>query len=332
MILSAWRDGFRRVLAARAVIAGVFLVTLLAALPLMIAVRGMIETSLGRSLRADAVADGVDIDWWQEFTTQTAGLGATFTPSVIGFATTLDSVSGILDARRPQTQVAAAVALYLVVWTFIAGGILDRYARQRPTRAHGFFASAGVFFWRFLRLAIAAGVVYGFLFAYAHGWLFDDLYRRLTRDVAVERTAFLWRAALYVVFGSLLLATTIVFDYARIRMVVEDRRSAVGALGAALGFIIRRRGRVFGLYALNALTFVVLAAIWALVAPGAGGAGFSMWVGLALGQIYVLARLVLKLQFMASQTAIFQASLAHAAYTAAPQPVWPDSPEAELMA
>lgn len=331
MILSSWRDGFKRVFAAPAVVAGVFLITLLAALPLAITMRGMIDAHLGRSLRSEAVAGGVDNDWWQEFTFQTSGLGTTFTPSVIGFATTLDSVSSVLDGRPQQVQVAGALAIYLVAWTFVSGGILDRYARQRRTRAHGFFAASGVYFWRFLRLGVIAGIVYWFLFAYVHKWLFDDLYTWLTRDLAVERTAFLWRAALYLIFGAMLIKASVILDYARIRMVVEDRRSAIGSLLAALGFIVRRRRRVTGLYALNALGFVVLIGIWALVAPGAGGAGFSMWMGFALSQAYVLARLLLKLQFMASQTALFQASLAHAAYTAAPEPVWPESPAAELI-
>ena len=44
-----------------------------------------------------------------------------------------------------------------------------------------------------------------------------------------------------------------------------------------------------------------------------------------------VARLLLKLQFLASQTALFQTNLAHAAYTAAPEPVWPDSPAAESI-
>ena len=331
VVLRSWFDGVRRVFAAPAVVAGVFLITLLAALPLAITMRGMIETHLGRSLRSEAVAESVDTDWWQEFTSQTSWLGTTFTPSVIGFAATLDSVSSVLDARPQQVQVTGALAVYLVVWVFLSGGVIDRFARQRRTRAHGFFAAAGVFFWRFLRLGVIAGIVYWFLFAYVHEWLFDDLYRWLTRDLAVERTAFLWRAALYLLFGLTLIKTTLVFDYARIRMVVEDRRSAIGSLAAALGFIVRRRGRVFGLYAMNALVFVVLIAVWALVAPGAGGAGVSMWVGFALSQAYVLARLLLKLQFIASQTALFQRSLAHAVYTAAPEPMWPESPAAEAI-
>jgi hypothetical protein len=56
-----------------------------------------------------------------------------------------------------------------------------------------------------------------------------------------------------------------------------------------------------------------------------------MWFAFALGQLYLFARLLLKLHFMASQTALFQANLAHAGYTAAPVPGWPESPAAESI-
>ncbi len=240
---SCWFDGFRRVFRAKAVLGGVFVITLLAALPLAIAMRGMIEAHLGRSLAASQAADAVDNDWWQEFTAQTSGLGTTFTPSVIGFAAPLDNISSVLDGQREQVLVTGALAVYLLVWLFLSGGIIDRYARQRPTRAHGFFAAAGAYFWRFLRLGIAAGIAYWFLFAYVHEWLFNDLYTWLTRDLSVERTAFAWRATLYAVFGALLMTVNVIIDYAKIRMVVEDRRSAIGALMAALAFITRRPGQ-----------------------------------------------------------------------------------------
>ena len=110
----------------------------------------------------------------------------------------------------------------------------------------------------------------------------------------------------------------------------QCRRSAIGALFASLSFIGRRPGSVAGLYALNALLFLMVIAVWAAVAPGAGGGGIWIWVGFAISQLYVIARLVLKLQFIASQTALFQSALAHAGYVAAPAPVWPDSPAAEL--
>jgi hypothetical protein len=332
MIVAAWRDGWRRVAAAPAILAGVFIMTLLTALPLMLTMRAMLEAHLGRSMMADAAADSINWDWWQEFTSQASGVGTTFTPSIIGFASTLDSVSRVLDADFDLMPVAGAIAAYLVTWTFLAGGVLDRYARQRPVRANGFFAAAGVFFWRFLRLGAIAAIAYWFLFAYVHEWLFTDWYVKATRDLDVERTAFIWRAGLYAVFGALLLAANVLFDYARVRLVVEDRRSAIGALLAALGFVARNAGAVSGVYGLNAAVLLAVFAAWAAVAPGAGGAGLSVWLTFAATQLYVLARLAIKLQFMASQTALFQRRLAHAGYTAAPEPRWPESPGAEAIA
>src|SRR5687767_10806456 len=99
MVLGSWRDGWRRVFAARAIAAGVFLATILAALPLALAMRGLIEGHLGTSMMADRAAEDVNYDWWQEFASQAAGLGTTLTPSVIGFAATLDNISSLLEAQ-----------------------------------------------------------------------------------------------------------------------------------------------------------------------------------------------------------------------------------------
>ena len=318
MVLGSWRDGWRRVFGAPAIIAGVFTATLLATLPLAMTLRSSLQTHLGSSLMADGAADGVNYDWWQEFTSQATGVGTTFTPSIIGFATTLDSVSGLLDRRALITPIAWAVGLYVSAWTFLSGGILDRYARGRRTGAGGFFAASGTFFFRFLRLAAVAGVVYWFLFAYVHQWLFEKWYVRATRDLSIEPTVFLWRIGMYAIFGGLLALAATVFDYARVRAVVEDRRSMVWALAAALRFIIRNPTRVATLFAANAVVFLLVIAAWARLAPGAGGVGFSLWAGLTATQCYILARLVVKLQFMASETALFQRALAHAGYAAAP--------------
>jgi hypothetical protein len=330
-LIEIWRDGWKRVLAAPAIAAGVFAMTFVLALPLAMAVRGSIRTHLGASLASSQAADGVNWDWWQEFTADATGLGTTFTPSVIGFAAVLDNVSSVLDGRAEIPPIAWALAIYLTGWAFVTGGIIDRYARQRATRTHGFFAASGVYFFRFLRLALVAGIVYWWLFAWVHPWLFDDLYVGLTRRLSVERTAFFWRLLFYVLFGGLLVLANVLFDYSKTRLVVEDRRSVAGAIAAAFRFILHHPRDVFGLYGLNALSFAGLLLVWALIAPGAGGAGVSMWLALAVTQIYIATRLLLKLQFIASQTALFQSRLAHAAYTAAPVPVWPESPAAEAI-
>lgn len=327
----AWRDGWRRVAAAPAIVAGVLALTLAAALPLAALVRQSLQAHLGRSLMAVEAADGVNYDWWQEFSARAGGLGATFSPAIIGFAATLDNISSVLDGQPETLGILCALAAYMAAWTFVTGGIIDRYARQRRTRAHGFFGASGVFFVRFLRLAAIAGAFYVWMFGALHPWLFDEWYVRLTRDFDVERDAFLVRAGLYLAFGLLLLLGNCVFDYAKIRAVVEDRRSMVGAVAAAVRFVSMHPGRTLGLYALNAVVFGALLAGWAAVAPGAEGAGLSMWLGIGAAQVYILCRLLLKLHGLSSQTALFQASLAHARYAAAPAAVWPDSPAAESV-
>lgn len=328
---SAFRHGVRRVNGAPAVLAGMVAVTLLVALPLSLALRGMLEAHLGRSLVADAVASGTSYDWWQEFSAQASGLGATFVPSIIGFGAVLDNVSGLLDSLPLASTIAGATAAWLVVWSFLSGGVIDRLARARPTRSPGFFAACGMYFWRFVRLGLAAWAVYSLLFGYVHAWIFsfvDDV----THDMTVERTAFLVNVAGYVVFGVLLAAASLVFDYARIRIVVEDRRSAIGAMVASLRFIRRHSGGTIGLYLLNAAAWLAVVVLYAAIAPGAPRAGLSAWLVLGLGEIYIVGRHYLKLVFYGSQTAYFQGALAHAAYTAAPPVVWPESPAAEAIA
>ena len=144
---------------------------------------------LGDSLAADTAASGINYDWWQEFTAQATGLGTTFTPSIIGFATVLDNISGVLDARAQVAPLAAALTLYLAGWAFLSGGILDRYARQRPIRTHGFFAASGEYGFRFVRLAAAAGLVYWWLFAYVHPWLFDTQFENITRGLGLHASS-----------------------------------------------------------------------------------------------------------------------------------------------
>jgi hypothetical protein len=329
---AAFREGIRRVNRAPFVLSGMFAVTLFVALPLSYALRGMIAAHLGTSLIGETAAASGNYDWWTEFSAQASGLGTTFIPSIAGFGAVLDNLSGLLDHTGLAATIVGVTAAWLVLWSFLTGGIIDRFARARRTRAHGFFGACGMHFWRLLRLGVAALLVYGFLFRYVHGWLFGNLYPWLIRDLTVERTAFAVRVAEYLFFGALLLACNIVFDYARIRIVVEDRRSAIGALIAGSRFVRRHAGTALQLYALNAAAFLLLIAVYALVAPGAPRSSASLWVVFGIGELYILARHYLKLLFYASETVFFQGALAHAAYTAAPALVWPDSPAAETIA
>ncbi len=314
--VSVLRDGMSRVNRAPVVIVCVFMATLITALPFSMIMRDALETHLGNSLMAEQVATGVNVQWWSEFTAQAGTLGKTFQTGIIGFAAVLDNLNAFADGEARPSPLLWLGAAYLVLWLFLAGGILDRYARARPTRSHEFFSACGVYFVRFLRLAPFVALAYYVLFAVVHPLLLNRMFNELTRDVTVERTAFFIRLALYAVFGVLLSLVSIVFDYAKVRAVVEDRRSMIGAIAAGARFAGRNLRAVAALYILTGSVFIFLLVVYALAAPGARSTGAGIWIGVVIGQLYVLGRIWIRLVFFASQTALFQSRLAHAGYIA----------------
>jgi hypothetical protein len=117
------------------------------------------------------------------------------------------------------------------------------------------------------------------------------------------------------------------FDFAKVRAVVEDRLSMLGALAASARFIRRRPARVAGLVVLNGLAmYVVLRFQYQLV-----WAPTPEWLLPVLTALLVLLGVAARLACMASAVVFFQGELAHAGYTAAPLPMWPDSAAVEAM-
>lgn len=223
----------------------------------------------------------------------------------------LDSYVALIDAGAMDSMPALvsliwsspAVLAHAMLTTFLLGGFMDRLARNRATGSFGFFGASGLFAFRFLRLGLLAVPIYMVLFLWLHPRL---------------PAAQIWSG---IVLGSLVFLVHLMFDYARVRMVVEDRRSAIGALSASVRFIKRHPGAALTLAAINAS---LAAATWWLAASFAIGLSAALYA-------YLLARALLRLIFAASQIALFQGRLAHAGYTARPLATWPESPAAEAV-
>ena len=73
-----------------------------------------------------------------EFRAHARGLAATFTPAVIGFAATLDGLSGVLDGRGLPVAILGPFVLSVVAWAFLWGGVLQRFQQRRSIGVAGF--------------------------------------------------------------------------------------------------------------------------------------------------------------------------------------------------
>lgn len=302
---SVWRDAVVRARRAPSVWLLLWALTLATtALPAWF-MRDAIATHLDSSLAAGRAADGMHYDWLQEFQ-RSGSLQRSLRIDVIGGAAVLDNTSALLDMRsRPQVVTVAGGLFVFLLW-MLTPGCIHRVAKNAPIGAAQFAGTCGRVLLPMLRLNLGAAVVYGALFGSVHAWLFDSLFEQATRELTVERTAFFIRLACYAAFLLLVGFVNLVADMARVRMVVEGRRSAVASAVAALSFIGRHVRLTVGAYVLNVLLLGAVMTSYTFTAPGVGTAGWDMWVAFAFGQVYLLARLGVKLLFWGSEAAALQ--------------------------
>ncbi|MEQ1730169.1 MAG: hypothetical protein ABL982_17515 [Vicinamibacterales bacterium] len=293
---SSWAGGWRRVRRSPVLVLVLWLATIAVTIPPALVLRQEMRTHLGESLASDAATDGVNYEWWQEIRKSASPLGQTLRTDVIGFATVMDNASGLADMTpRAMPLISAGAVFILLVW-FITPGIIHRLATDAPPARRGLVAVSGTFAGRMLRFGLVSSVVYGVLFGSLHAWLFDELFDTLTHNLTVERTAFVIRLGLYLAFFALVAGVNLLFDIAKVRLVVEDRHSVLAAINAGARFIGANPALAIGAYALNVMSFALVIAAYALVAPGAAT---GMWAAFAVGQAYIAGRVAVKVAFWA---------------------------------
>ena len=292
-----WRNGFRRAWNAPALLLLSWMLTLaVAAIPAAF-LDESIRAHLANSVEADAAADGVNWDWMQEFRNSGNQIARTLRADVIGFAAVLDNASALADGTYRRIVVSAAAVFVVVVW-FSSPGFIERLAAGTPIGAAQFLGRCGAAAGPMFRLGLVAALAYATLLTSLHPWLFDKLFNALIRNTTVERNAFFIRFALYAAYFLIVAFFTLLFDLARARLVVERRRSALGAIIASFHFLVDHFAAIAGQYALNVLSFIIVVAIYAVVAPGAGRADWTMWMGFAVSQAYICGRILVRLSFL----------------------------------
>ena len=311
--ISAIRTGLSRSFGAPRLILTLWLVNLLAALPLAAVLGASVHESVKHSGVADRLVGGFDTVWHSEYQEAARGLGATLDPALVGVGAFLQNLeawwSGRLFTAPGAAGILAAGVAFLLVWAFLLGGVLQRFARPEGFEggvfSQTFFGNCGRFFFRFVRLAFFSGLVYLGIYLLARAW-FRGL-QTWTRDVTAERTVLLWVLVSAAVVVGLLLVVRVIFDLAKVLAVLEDRHGMLIALGAAARCFAGRPVTLLGLYLGLALLWLLALALYALVAPTAGPAS---WLGLvlafSLAQVLLAVKIGLRLSLLAGEMAVYR--------------------------
>jgi hypothetical protein len=299
--MSAWmafREGFRRVNSAPVLLVVLALITAAVAVPATRSLKPP-QTSQGRSGGGDPLTATAASRSW--LSAQAASVEAMATPSTMWL---VDVGRRAMRGGDPPPPTTRLTVVWLAAWALLGGGMLEALAGTRRVGPREWLSACRRHAWPLVRLAALAGACAVLLLRVAHGG----------------------PGALAVVV--LAAAAALVFDYARVRTVVEHRRSAIGAIGAAVRFVVRRGRAVSGLLAMHIVVLMLVVAVYRTLSTNLQGADMHGWLVLALGQTYIVARHYLALVNYASAIALVQGIVTDAGRSVADVPLWPDSPSA----
>jgi hypothetical protein len=290
---------------------------------LAVPLAGVLEEGLAHKDAAQNMLTGFDYGWWSAWSERQTGAAADFGPEILGTGFVFRNLELLLGGQLPARLFADAPAedrarvdgvilgvgvLYLLVQTFLAGGLLG--VMRTPSAGwtlRGLLHGSGFYVGRLFRLLLLTLAVDGLVFA-LHAPLARFAEAR-ARAAVSENTALVWLFGHHALLLLALLAVHLAAGYAKAIVVVEERSSALLALVSSAGFCARNLGRVVLHYAAILLLGVALVAAWAWLDRLVPVSGYRTQIAwLALAQGFVGLRLLLRLALIGGQVALYRAN------------------------
>ena len=303
-VFRAFGGGLRAVVTAPGLLIAVTMVTVLSAVPFGLVLGSQLREALANRQPVYLGTAEIDAEWWLEFREHAEGLAATFTPAIIGFAAPLDNLSAVLDGSPRPLVLLGPMLVSGLIWAWLWGGLLARFHAGRRLGPRSFWQAG----WRhaatFAAISLGAAAAHHALYLTVHAVLFGPVFDWLSSAVATERAAFLWRVVLYVLFGGCLVTVSLMADYARISVVVRQRRGVREAMAAAAVFLRGHAAQAVALYLLTGLLFVALLMTYG-AAEVYGGTRLGGWRSILIAQGYIVSRLAIRLTLAAAAVRLF---------------------------
>jgi hypothetical protein len=319
--------GFRKVNRTKRMIAFAWIVNVLLTLVVAAPMLAMLDASIAPTVMEERLLDRIDLNWLQTFRADHPDdpivrmLGL----SIFGAAPFYDHLDNLINGRAVTTigrflgslvfefrvnthelDVALILlVLYVLLWTYLSGGFVGVYAREQRSSFNEFLQFGARNFGRFFRLAIIQLLMYFLIFAVVN-WLSGSI-RTWTSNEPSEMTAFTYFMMRNVAVLLIVGLVTLVFDYAKIRMVVDGRVSALGAFGGGVRFVVGHPARTSAVAVVLAALGGACAGLFVLLEAQIPQSSFwPIVLVFVLQQIYVWCRQWIRAGYYATQTALYQ--------------------------
>ncbi|MBN2411264.1 hypothetical protein JXQ31_06190 [candidate division KSB1 bacterium] len=309
-IKKAIRDGLSIVFENFKMIPVVYIANTSLALLLALPVFSLLNNDIGYKGIRDEMTSGFNYEWWSGFSLNAEGLEKTIRPALSGgFAALFDNFELLFTGKF--TSFGLMIFLfgltYIFLNAFFNGGVIGLYADEKRTFSISrFFSLSGFYFHHFFALALTAVLLFFVFYKVIHPAIFG-LIDHFSVKWMSEKAVWFLNLAGYFIIGLFILFIKIVFDYARIILVVENKESSWLCIWLAFKFMIRHILKTFGLYLI-----LILAGLGLLLVIGFIQELFQPKTLLLLlllmifQQVFIILKIGLRFTFYGSQLELYR--------------------------
>ena len=288
-----------------------FFVNLLFSLALAVPLFQDLKNSFGTSYVGQTMANDFDYLWWEQSRYGSEGVTQTFSPSLMGKGAILENLEYLLHMRFPSFPPAllALLVLYLLFRTFLTGGVISQlYSRSQKFSLSSFLQGAGMYFLPFFILMLAS-----WFFFYLVGGPLRGKLSIFIKGVSARSYSELPGFWLGLLAGTvslfLLLFIQMIFDYARIRTVLNYDRNKVASFLKALMFCFRKFGAAMSItYSFLFLNVVLSVCFIVIVERVPQSAFWGILSAFVIQEIFISLIIFLRCWLYSSQIHFYQSS------------------------
>ena len=331
-IFPALRIGWKQVNQTRRMVVFAWLVNVTLSLVVAVPLLLQLNSYIRGGVMEEQLLEKIDTNWFQTFRSenQSNDIVRYFDYSMFGYAPFLTHYESYLFGtivknvgnfffdlifkwRLGLEYLSIMMVLgfvYVLASTFLSAGFIGTYAKSYQLSFQEFLMEGARYFGKFFRLALLSLIVYVLLFEIVFDWWGQSIssWTAEDRSEMVPYVHYMIKNGVVILVLGLV---TLCFDYAKIRMVVDDRISALFAFWAGVKFVFEHFLSTTGLYIFLSLIGILFVVLYALVEGAIIQTGYwTIVIVFLIQQIYIFARLCLKATFYASQTQLYQATAA----------------------
>lgn len=282
MILGSLRSGINRTWTGKRMLVPFYLVNLVSGLLIMIPFAYALNDFAGTSMMRQKLGESMDYDFLFEFLYYAdSGLSAV------------------------QGMIMTVPFLYWLIALFLSGGALTIFAKHEHYASPAFWGGAASYFGRILRLALLALPVLVALFCLRY---LVNLFQLIFFGSDPYEYIVYWGAWIKMALGFIgLILFGLIFDYARIHLVLTDNRKTRKSLWQGARFAVKNLKYTLG------LAFIIFLGGWsAIIVYYFGSNLFSApgWLIVIVlfiwQQLYIVSKMAIRLTAYSSQMELFR--------------------------